>query len=494
MRSDKKKVLTNSLLYTSGNVLLKFFSFLLIPLYTSFLTPDQYGIVNLALGFVAVVSLIIMSGLQFSIFRFYADIKDNSGLVAKMISSVFCSLTITGIAISCILIISQKIWCKIIFDDIPFIPIVLLAILISLVSAVYTVYQDMLKGMQQAKKSVVLSYLFFFLLLILNIITVVTLRWGANGILISTFAVNFFMVCIMVIDLRSNRLLNLELDTRIIKELFHYSLPLVPHTLAYSITNLFSKVIVNTKLSTSMLGLYSLASQFGGVADVVSNSVQSAFQPWLFVKLNDKDNYERSEIEVRTLTNQLLWLYGLIYIIIGAFSKEVIDFMTVNSYHSAWQYIPFLIMAVAIKSPLYFYLNFLYYHKNATKYVFITTLYGCVASISLTWLLVPVLGIYGAICADIAALVIRFFITYRYSIKYVGAIYNLINIAFITLISVFFLALSVIPSYVDLGLTYIAQICYKTVCIFLYCGLITVIYKKKGVDLFKIIHSFRTHD
>ncbi len=485
MQSDKKKVLTNSLLYTSGNVLLKFFSFLLIPLYTAYLSPEQYGIINLAFGFVNVVSLLIMAGLQFSIFRFYADIKDDRIMVAEMISSVFCSIFIIGSLLSLILIVTYHFWINIIFKNIPFIPIVLLAILISIVTAIYTVYQDMLKGMQEAKKSVILSYLFFFLLLGLNIITVVIFKWGAKGILLSTFVVNFIMIIFMVIDLRRKHLLIIKIDKGLTKKLFRYSFPLVPHTLAYSITNLFSRIIINSKLSTSVLGLYSLASQFSGVADVVSNSVQSAFQPWMFQKLNEKDNIEHYEEDIRKLTHQLLWIYGLIYISIGVFAREIIDIMSSDSYHSAWQYVPFMIMTVAVKSPLYFYMNFLYYKKEATKYIFITTIYGCVVSMTLTWLLVPCLGIYGAILSDFMALLIRFLFTYKYASHLSHSIYNIRLIVGITFISICFLGIAVLPSYLNVKWDRITHLLYKICCIIVYCGLFFSIYNRKGSNIFK---------
>lgn len=56
-------------------MLLKVFSFFLIPLYTAYLQPDQYGILNLASGFTAVVSCIITMGFQYAVIRFYADLK-----------------------------------------------------------------------------------------------------------------------------------------------------------------------------------------------------------------------------------------------------------------------------------------------------------------------------------------------------------------------------------------------------------------------------------
>lgn len=490
MKSDKKSVLTNSLLYTTGNILLKFFSFLLIPLYTAFLTPEQYGVVNLALGFINVFSLIIMGGLQYSVIRFYADLKNSQSKVRLMISTVLNSTFIYGFIGCILLLITHSLWRQIIFDYIPFYPIVFLSILISLVSAIYSIYQDLLRGMQQAKKSITLSYVFFFLLLLGNITTVVIFRKGAFGILLSTVIVNCVMTIVMLFDLIKNNLFSFKIDKTLLKELFKYSLPLLPHTLSYSVSNFFSRIIINTKLSTSMLGLYSLASQFGGVADVVSNSVQSAFQPWLYSKLNTEDNDNLAESEIRTLTHQLLWLYGLIYLIIGCFAKEAIDFMTAVSYHPAWKYVPFIIMTVAIKSPLYFYQNFMYYHKNKTKYVFLCTLTGCIIFMILVWFLTPKLGIYGTIISDMVALVLRLSLT-KWILRDINSIYKFSNILYITVFSIIWLGIAISPSYLNIIDTTVINVMFKLFMIILYGIIILNIYK---INVSDFIHRFTHKD
>lgn len=115
-------------MYTSGNILLRFFSFLLIPLYTAFLVPEQYGIVNLAFGFVNVFSCIIMMGLQYSVVRFYADFKHDKNKVAQLISTIICVVSIFGSMMVVILILSNNLWNNLLFKRIAFLPVVLLAI------------------------------------------------------------------------------------------------------------------------------------------------------------------------------------------------------------------------------------------------------------------------------------------------------------------------------------------------------------------------------
>lgn len=492
MQSDKKKVLTNSLMYTSGNILLKFFSFLLIPLYTAFLSPEQYGVINLATGFISLFSLLIMAGLQYSVIRFYTEFRNNHDKVRVMTSTVLNAVALFGIVGSLILFASQTIWRHLVFDAIPFFPIVFMSILISIVSAIYSVYQELLKGMQQAKKSVILSYVFFLLMLGSNILTVVILKKGASGILISTLVVNSLMLVLMMIDLRNRNLYKPIIDVKMLTNLFKYSLPLVPHTLSYSISSLFSRVIINARLSTSVLGLYSLASQFGGVADVVSNSVQSAFQPWLFSKMEVSDNKEEAYDEIRNLTNQLLLLYGLIYLLIGCFAKEVIDLMAPISYQTAWKYVPFLVMTVAIKSPLYFYQNFMYYYKQKTKYVFVCTVSGSVIYMALVWYMTPVYAVYGTIIADLIALSFRLFLT-KWILRDTDSVYDFSRIILVTLFTIIWLALAVLPSYIGIISGHILIVLYKVAMIICYCAIVMIIFKNNLSDIFLKYRQKNSH-
>lgn len=468
MQSTNKDVITNSIWYTLGNILLKFFSFLLIPLYTGYLSPEQYGEINLALGFSNVVSCIIMCGLQTAVIRFYTDCNGNKQQIAEMFGSAITFVFVISFLLSALLISTQFLWSKWIFSSIPFIPVVLLAILISAVVAIYTVYQEFLKGSHQAKKSVVLSYVFFVLLLSVNIITIIILKWGATGVLFSTLVVNFIMIVYMLIDLRYHGMLCIRIRGELLKNMLYYSFPLVPHSLSYNISNFFTRVIINSRVSTSMLGLYSLASQFGGIADVVSNSVQSAFQPWLYERMNlFEEGNEKAIKEIRTLTIQLLWVYGFIYLMIGAWTQEAIEIMSEKSYYSAWIYVPFLVMAVAIKSPLYFFQNLYYYHKNMTKYIFMFTITGCLTTMIFVWLLVPKYGICGAIFAEIAGVCMRVLYTIWHGKKIISNIYSVNHLLIFTTFTIFWLGITVLPSYAD-WLSGVYNYLYKFTCIIIY--------------------------
>ena len=474
---QKKDVLMNSLFYTIGNLLLKAFSFFLIPLYTSYLSPEQYGILNLSTSFSSVVSMALMMGLQYSVIRFFADYKNDYIKIAKMFGTVICFILAIGIIGSCIFISLKKYWSNYIFENIPFYPIVLLSILISVVQGLYTVYQDILKGMQDAKRSIMLTYLFFFLLLSSNIYTVVVLELGASGILYSTLIVNTVMVVLMFVDLIKRQLFVFTIDKRILKDLLKYSFPLVPHTMAYTLSNYATRLVISNKMSLSMLGVYSLSSQFGSLGDIILNSIQSAFQPWMFSRLNATD--KRSADDIAKISYMLMWIYGLFFILVGVFSQEAIILMADEKYIESWIYVPFIVMSIAIKSPLYFYNNFLYYDKSKTKYIFYISVTMSIVCVLLTWILVPCWGINGAVIASIIAMVLRIIFTVKKTNSIAKLYYSLVKMEILSIIPMIFMWLALLPSFVnDIYSFSISLILYKIIIVLIYILIICHIYKQ----------------
>lgn len=487
--SSRSSVVKNSFAYTIGNLLLKAFSFFLIPLYTSYLSTEQYGVLNLASSFSSVLSMMLMMGLQYSVVRFFADYSNDQEKVVKMFSSVICFISAFSLVISCLLILLRNYWSTYVFDGISFYPIVLLSILISVVQGLYMVYQDILKGMQDVKRSILLTYLFFFLLLGSNICTVVIFRLGALGVLYSTFIVNSIMIILMFVDLVRRHLFAFTIDLGMLKNLFKYSFPLVPHTMAYTVSNYATRIAISNKMSLSMLGVYSLSSQFGNLGDIILNSIQSAFQPWVFNRLNDCDGDKTDDIA--NTSYMLMWVYGLFFIIVGVFSQEAIILMADKSYIESWVYVPLIVLSVAIKSPLYFYNNFIYYDKRKTKYQFYITVITSIICIVFTFLFVPSYGIFGAVVASIISMIIRLglilLVIYREAKRY----YSIVKLHVLFIIPMLFMGIALIPSYYVFHSTVsIINIIYKlSVCI-LYIVLIYHLYKDQILNyLMKIRHK-----
>jgi len=106
---EKSKVLINSALYTFNSILIKALGFLLLPVYTYFLTPKDYGITNLIAGFTSVASFIVAFSLYSAVTRFYADYKSDRDRLKRFYGTVLTFVSLSGSVFVVLSIVFQHI-------------------------------------------------------------------------------------------------------------------------------------------------------------------------------------------------------------------------------------------------------------------------------------------------------------------------------------------------------------------------------------------------
>jgi O-antigen/teichoic acid export membrane protein len=397
LNDGKVKVLFNSGLYTFSSLLIKAIGFLLLPVYTLFLKPEDYGITNLVNSFNGVATFIVAFSLYSAVIRFYTDYKDDreklKQLYGTIVVFVFCS--------GCIFIglgfILQEILIRWFFEVIPFYPYIVIALFTLTFSSLYTVHQSIMQAMQAGKKITIINLTVFVLQVGLNLLFIGVFKLGAVGVLLAALIINVGYFIYMVIDLKVNNLASFYINKKILCEALIYSIPLMPHDLSTNIATFASRIFINRSEGLSTVGLYSVASQFGIIIDTLQGSVNKAFAPWFYDVMNQED--DNSKKEIISLSRFLLILYSLVYMGIGLFSQEVIILMTTKRYVMAWTIIPILVVAYSIKSIYYFYVNVLFYYVEAARKIFIATIIGSLADIIFAFTLVPFYGMYGAAVA-----------------------------------------------------------------------------------------------
>jgi O-antigen/teichoic acid export membrane protein len=443
--SSKGKVLENSFLYTFSSLLVKAVSFLLLPIYTKFLLPEDYGITNLAYGFINIATFIIAFSLYSAVIRFYTDYKEDPAKLKRFYSTIITFTLISGSIFIALGVILRSLLIRLFFKGIPFYPVVFIALFILLFISLNTIYQNILQSMQKGKKLTIINLILFFLQVMINLFLIGALKLGAVGVLLTLLIINVGYVIFMLVDLKRNKLISLRIDIALLKEALTYSIPIMPHNLSTMIAQFAAQIFVNRNGSLASVGLYGIASQFGSIIDVVQSSVYQAFAPWFYDMMNtSKEENKKSIVELSRL---LLILYSLLYMVIGLFSQEVILLMTNDNYILSWTVIPMLVVGFSVKSIYYFYVAVLFYYKDAAKKIFIATISGSFADIVLAYLLVPHFGMYGAAISFFIAKVIMVTIVITICRKYNDIGYRVKNMILIIVPSLLFMGAGLSLSY-----------------------------------------------
>lgn len=421
--------------------------FLLLPIYTLFLTPDEYGLTNLVNSFTNVAVFIVGFSLYSAIVRFVADYKHDKELLKNFYGTVMTFIIASGAFFIAIGIVFNDIVRKLFFDGITFYPIVLLALLLMVFLSLHAMHQAMLQGMQKGRKLTILNLIVFILTAGLKVVFIGVFDLGAVGFVLAQLIINILYAFYVYYDLKRQDLVRLGIDKNVLRKSLRYSIPLMPHNLSTRIAVFASRIFINNSGALADVGLYSIATQFGALIDTVQVAVNRAFQPWFYDILNKND--EKSKQEAIDMSSFLLIIYSFIYMIIGLFSQEVVIVMTSSDYTLAWTVIPILVVGYSIKSIYYFYVNVVMYYKKATKKLFLATVTGSILDIFFAYILVPYIGMYGSAISFIISKIIMVGIVVWISNKVENVGYSVLGMLKTILPSLIFMAIGLYYSYTN---------------------------------------------
>ena len=405
------KLLIDSIIYTIGAIIPQAVGFILMPVITKYLPPDEYGIVSSMNAFAGILIVFLTLVLEGSIFRLYYDYKT---LEEKMrfLSTISISLFTISTSIVVLLLILHN-YVSLIFKSIPFSPYYLFTILAAYFSVFGFVPLTYYRVIEQARTYFLLSIGLFFLETFLTLCFVVGFKWGAAGRLGAHMVANLSFALLYVYLLRKIITMRLNFDFQILKDALHYSLPLVPTSLSGWILNFSDRIFIERYFTLADVGIYSLGYQIGMVVMIITGGIHTAYTPFFYKLANTRDQKSAKEQLYRTNTVYILAVC-LMCFLISLFSKEVVSLMAHHSYLEAYKIVPLIALAYLFNQVTGI-LNLYIGQEKRTKALMYLTLCGAGINILLNFLLVPKYRAYGAAYATIISFAIVFLAKYLYS-------------------------------------------------------------------------------
>lgn len=407
-----KSLVGQSAIYGLGNMLPPAIGFLLIPLYTRFLTPADYGILSLASVVSSILTIFFVLGLHGAVVRFHYDFLGNENEQRAYYSTIWIFITLVSFFLTLLIDWQGEVLFSLFFNEVPFQPYGRLALWIAF-GGVASVIPLVIWRVRGQAAYYVLTTLFRFVFMTLAIIFfVVKLHQGAAGSLRGQLlATAIFAVPFTVVTLRNSRL---AFHWDKLKSSLAFGLPLVPHKLSQWILKVSDRILIERFLSLDQLGIYSLGYNIGTILHIILASVNLAWTPFFF-------RIAATENDAPKTFARLTTYYAIFVLMIGLglsmTAKEIVILMARPAFHEAYKVIPVVTLAFILNGIYLMSVTTLFYTKQTRKFPLFTMLSASV-NIVLNVLTLERFGIMAAAWNTVVSYAILAILVYRESRRF----------------------------------------------------------------------------
>lgn len=389
-----KKLASDTVILGLGTFGSKLLVFLLMPLYTAWLSTAEYGTAELITGTANLLIPLACVGITNGIFRFAAE----RGGDREEVFSSSIALLLAGSAV--FLALSPLLSLIDYFDT--YLYLIILYVVSANLQAVCAQY---VRALDRPRLFAVQGILNTALTVGCNILLLAVWELGVTGYVLSVIIGNLLTTLFLVVTARLWRAFHVrKISRRCLRELLFYSLPMIPTTVCWLITDLSDRYMVTYWCGEAVNGVYAAAYKIPTIINLLSGIFMQA---WQFSAVAASS----SEEECVDFYSRV-WRGFLSVIFIGAgflvLSSGVMTVILLNAaYRDAWRYMPTLIASVAIEALVSF-LATVYMVRKKTLHSFLTAMLGAVGNVILNLILIPRIGALGAAIATLASYALVF--------------------------------------------------------------------------------------
>lgn len=394
--NQKKQLMKNTIIIAIGKLSTQIISYLLLPLYTSQLDPSEYGNYDFICTLSVFLCPIITLLMEESMFRYLIDadskVQRKKIITQTIIYTFFGTVLFTIIA------------ALIMGFGTDYTPMYITAIITFVISNILIGLSNALsRGLGKIKLYSVSNFILGISTIILNIVFILSLNAGAEGLLWANTIANAFTAIVILGILKLPKYIG-KIDKPLMKDMIKYSIPLVPNSISWSIINMSDRIILTQMVSSAANGIYAMANKFPNIINVLYGYFYTAWKESAakIVKENNKNQYYNSIYH-----DAKRFLYAVTICLI-AVMPFVFPIFINEAYDEAYVYIPIVMIATYYSNLSSFYGGIFSAYKD-TKIMGTTTIVAAVINLVIDLLLVNTLKIYAACFSTLIANLIVYF-------------------------------------------------------------------------------------
>lgn len=472
----KNSLIKNTLIYSIGEIFPKLISFILLPVFTTYLSSADYGIIsytNSVMFFLLVISSLCLNTY---LLRNYFECESESER-KKLIGNVVLTILFFNIFLLAVVYLLGPSIIRYTHLQIPFYPYFSLSILNNFLEVFSIVPLIIYRVQEKALLYITIDILRAFLLFMVTYLLIVHFKWGVLGNFYGRLFVNMGFMLIYITIILENSTLNFNYH-RIIKSL-KFSLPLIPGAIGYLLMSMSDRIILERYVSLSEIGIFSVAYTLAFSLSIIIQSGYRAFEPEIYRAYGS----EAFIGFVEKIHKTFMFVVVLLACLLTTFCKEILLIMTKGDFVKGYTLIPLILIGVITTAQNALFGSVIIAEKK-TKLSSLSTIIGGAISIGFNVMLIPVYGIYAAATASAVAYIAMNIIIYSgMSLKT-----NVIKLDIVAFILFILLSATVVHFFGAGGLSFIA-ILIKLLLVSVVCLLLLATY---GLNLISLKFLFAT--
>jgi O-antigen/teichoic acid export membrane protein len=399
-----RRLATTGAAYTAASILSKLIAVALLPLYTRYLTPADYGAAEVMFAAIVSASIVVRFGLIEAVLRFYyKDDEDPDRVVASSFAGLFWLATVGAlIALPFATPISEALL------DRPAPDLARIAIGGLWVLTMFEFMLTLFRLEERARAFFTTTIVNVLVTIALTVVLVVGAGEGARGLLLGSYASGAAFVLGLIVLQR--RRLSLLFDRALLRRLLRFGLPTMPAEVSLYLLNFVDRIIIVRTVGLAEAGLYSLAIKFAQGVNVLVRGFQLAWPP-LAYSIRDDGEARRAYATVVTL-----FVAGCAFVVTGMwlFSRWIVRALAAPEFFDSYEAVGLISTAVTLYA-VYMVLVVILGRTGRTEFNLPATLAALGANIVLNLILVPPLGIVGAGLALVASYVVVLVLMYVFT-------------------------------------------------------------------------------
>ncbi|WP_127023258.1 lipopolysaccharide biosynthesis protein [Flagellimonas beolgyonensis] len=396
-----KKIIAFSTSYAIIEALQKGIMFLLMSLFTYYMTTEEYGIISSALMIIQFLAIIFSLSATASISRYYFKYANKPEKLKEFLGSSFLFLFITCLVFLGVFILFGEPLFTWIFPELPFNPYLIWIFLICVLQPFNMAYLALLKAQQKLKRYTYLYSIFYALQFALMGITIIQKGMKHDGYILSLLLSNlFFMVIILLFLFKEVRFV---LKREFISESFHYSISYLPTELLATINIIVDRFYILALLTLSALGVYQIAIQMGAILVLIFRALNYAYLPhFMSIYESGKKDYGEIYRFANFYVLIAVVLTGYASILSPYFIKYVLD----ESYIAAKDVVVYINFTYAFSSIYFINVNIMSLTPKLVRAKTLFIFIGGMVNLGLNFILIKQYGLVGAALATLMGIFI----------------------------------------------------------------------------------------